>query len=166
MLSAPRYLALDIGQCTGYALVDGSKLIRSGVRNFSVKQTEHIGKRGIKFYNFLSSIGHVDEIYYEKVQFVGNTKSGDGGELYKGFLMLMNMFAAGYAIPTFGVWPGTLKKDFAGHGGAEKADMCAVARSLGWKGGVEGTALYHDQVDAIAILVTQLKQKYNITVEF
>lgn len=171
MAPAPRYLGLDLGNCTGYCLVEGNKIIKSGVRDFSVKSSQHIGHRGIKFYNFLHSIGQVDEVYYEKIQFTGARKgggnwSGDNGELYKGLLMLVNMFCAGYGIPNFGVFPITLKKDFCGHGGAEKADMCAVARSMGWRGGQANTAMFHDEVDAIALLVTQLRQKYNIKVTF
>lgn len=168
---APRYLALDIGTYTGWALAEGSKIIKSGVRDFSVKKSQHIGNRGIMFFNFLNSLGRVDEIYYEKIQFTGARKgggawSGDNGELYKGLLMLVNMYAAGYGVPTIGEWPGTIKKAFTGSGVAEKEDMCAEAHRLGWKGGKLGTREGHDEVDAIALLVTQLRCRYNITARF
>jgi hypothetical protein len=172
MTRTPRFLALDIAKCTGYALVEGDRLIRSGVRDFS---SEHIGRRGLKFYNFLLSIGHVDEIYFETIMFGGNFKnaagkwvapSSDGRELYHGLLMVMNMYAAGYGVHPFPVHPSTLKKNFTGHGHAEKKDMCAAARALGWQGGAEGSAAFHDEVDAIAMLVTELKARYNITVQF
>lgn len=165
-MRAPRYLGLDLGNCTGYALAEGDRIVASGVRDFSVRSSEHIGRRGIKFYNFLLTFGHVDEIYYEKVQFTTNKYRSDGGELYKGFLMLVNMYAAGYGIPTFGVFPVSLKKAFAGHGHAEKQDMCATARSIGWKGGEKNTAMFHDEVDAIALLVTQLRDKHGIKLGF
>lgn len=172
---APRYLSLDLGTRTGYALVEGNKLVKSGVRDFSVKASEHTGRRGIKFYNFLLSIGQVDEIYYEEIQFGGGFKNdsgkwvgvtNDGREFYHGLLMLVNMYAAGFGIFTFGVHPSTLKKQFAGHGHADKEQMVARAHELGWKGGQPGTALYHDEVDAIAILETQLRINYGINIQF
>lgn len=165
MNPAPRYLGLDIATKTGWCLVEGDQIVKSGVRDFSLKKTEHIGWRGIWFYNLMHEIGYVDEIYYEKIHF-NPRASGDHGELYKGLLMVMNMYAASYGIPTFGVWPGTLKKNFTGYGHAEKHDMCQAARALGWKGGVEGTAQGHDEVDAIALLVTELQARYNITLKF
>jgi hypothetical protein len=172
---APRYLGLDISTRTGYALVEGDKLIKSGVRDFSVKSTEHIGKRGIKFYNFLLSLGQVDEIYYEKIQFGKGFKTpdgkwvnptNDGRELYHGLLMLMNMYAAGFGIFTFGVHPSTLKKAFTGNGHADKKEMCQRARELGWQGGQDDSALFHDEVDGIALVETQLREKYNIKLVF
>lgn len=175
MSRAPRYLSLDLGTRTGYALVEGDQLIKSGVRDFSVKASEHIGKRGIKFYNFLLTLGQVDEIYYEEIQFGRGFKTddgrwvnptNDGREFYHGLLMLMNMYAAGFGIPTFPIHPSTLKKAFTGHGHAKKPDMVARAHELGWKGGSPGTAQYHDEVDAIAMLETQLRLQYNIKIVF
>jgi len=173
-MTLPRYLGLDLGTRTGWALVEGNKLIGSGVRDFSVKASQHIGKRGIKFYNFLLSMGQVDEIYYETIMFGGSFKgadgkwinpSNDGRELYHGLLMLVNMYAAGFGIPTFPVHNSTLKKDFAGHGHATKEEMCARAHALGWKGGEPGTALFHDEVDGIALLESQLRKKYGVKIE-
>lgn len=175
MAPLPRYLGLDLGNRTGWALAEGNKLIGSGIRDFSVKAGAHVGRRGIKFYNFLLTMGHVDEIYLEKIAFTGNFKnkqgkwispSNDGKQLYHGLLMLVEMYSAGFGIPIFEVHNSTLKKAFAGHGRAEKEEMCARAMALGWKGGVEGTALFHDEVDAIALLETQLREKYTITLAF
>lgn len=176
MGALPRYLGLDISTYTGWAIAEGDQLIGSGIRDFSVKKSEHVGKRGIMFYNFLLSIGRVDEIYFEQIAFGGgfkDKKSGrwinatnDGRELYHGLLMIVYMYAAGYGIPTFPMHPSTLKKDYAGHGRAEKEDMCKVAHSKGWRGGEKGTALCHDEVDAIALLDTQLLQKYNIQLKY
>jgi hypothetical protein len=175
MTALPRYLGLDLGTRTGWALVEGNKLIGSGVRDFSVKASQHIGKRGIKFYNFLLTLGHVDEIYVEEIQFGGGFKNAagkfvgvtnDGRELYHGLLMLVNMYAAGFGIPTFGIHPSTLKKAFAGHGHATKEEMCAHAHKLGWKGGEPGTALFHDEVDGIALVETQLREKYGVQLIF
>lgn len=170
-MTASRYLALDIGTATGYAIAEGDRIIRSGVRDFSTKRHQHIGNRGIMFYNFLNSLGRIDEIYYEKIMFTGARKAGgawtgDHGELYHGLLMVMNMVAAGYGIPTIGEWPGSIKKAFTGHGGAEKEDMCACARAMGWKGGMPGSREGHDEVDAIALLTTQLRDKYGVTLRF
>lgn len=166
MTTAPRRLGLDIANCTGYALSEGSKIILSGVRDFRGGGNDHIGRKGIKFYNFLRSLGYVDEIYYEKVQFMGNKFTSDGGELYKGLLMVMNMYGAGLDIPAFGVWPTTLKKAFTGHGNATKEMMCATAHAMGWQGGKIDTAHGHDEVDACALIITQAREKHSITITF
>lgn len=175
MNSLPRYLGLDIGTHTGWCVAEGDKIIGSGVRDFSVKASEHVGKRGIKFYNFIMSLGQVDEIYYEKINFGGGfkNKSGkwvnstnDGREFHHGLMMLVNMYSASFAIPMFGIHPGTLKKDFTGSGTSKKKQMCAAAHNFGWKGGAIGTELCHDEADAIALLVTQLRNKYNIKLRF
>ena len=166
MTTARRYLGLDLGTSTGFALVEGNRLLLSGVRNFAIKSHETNGHRGIAFYNFLRKIGPVDEIYYEKIMFTGKFNCSDGHELYNGLKMVMNMVAASLNIPTFGVWPGTLKKDFTGSGSADKEAMCAHAHALGWKGGTAGTADKNDEADAIALVVTQLRQRYNLSLRF
>lgn len=178
MTHAPRFLGLDLANRTGWAVADGNKIIASGVRDFSLKKDHHPGLRGKEFYNFLvKDIGYVDEIYYEKIMFTGgNTRDGagnwrpgmsaDGRELYHGLVMIMNMFAAEFHIPTIGIHPSTLKKAFAGHGRAEKADMCRTAREYGWTGGTLDTALYHDEVDAIALVVTQLRERHGVRASF
>lgn len=171
MSNVSRYLALDLGTRTGWCVADGAKIIGSGIRDFSVKNSEQSGLRGIRFYNWLMSFGRVDEIYYEKIMFTGARKGGgawggDHGELYHGLLMLLNMYAAGYGTPIIGIWPGTLKKSFTGYGKAEKHDMCLAAREHGWTGGKDGTAAFHDEADAIALIVTQLRERFNIHARF
>lgn len=163
----PRYLALDIGTATGWALSEGDKIVGSGVRDFS---SENKGRKGIKFYNFLHGIGYVDAVFFEIIMFrpgykdkeTGMWKGGvtnDGHALYNGLLMVMEMYAAGFGTPTFGVHPGTVKKQFCGHGHATKEEVCASAHAIGWLGGQPGTALCHDEADAIAVLVTQLRAR-------
>lgn len=176
MASAPRrMLGLDVSKKTGYALAEGNKFVQCGVWDLSIKSHEHYGQQGINFYNALVGIGYVDEIYYEVNPFSGNFKnkkgdwispSSDGKELFHGLLMIMNLFAATYDIDTYPVNGATLKKAFCGHGGAQKADMCAVARSLGWRGGQANTALHDDEADAIALVETQMRLKYGIRVTF
>lgn len=164
-MSAPRrYLGLDIGNCTGWAICENGIITSSGVRDFGLKASHHRGKRGVAFYNFLLELGQVDGIYYEEVAFTP-VRTGDGHALYNGLMMLVEMYSYGWDIPMNGVHPSTLKKEFAGHGQAEKKTMCQVAIDLGWKGGVPGTDRYHDECDAIALLFTQLP-KIGIDVSF
>lgn len=175
MLAAPRRLGLDLGTHTGWALSEGNKIVGSGVRDFSVKAGRHTGKRGIMFYNFLITLGHIDEIFYEKVQFGGNFKNKDGKwispssdhrEFYHGLVMIMNMFAAGFDIQCHGIHPGTLKKAFTGSGASKKLEMCEAARAMGWQGGSPGSASFDDEADAIALIVTQSRDRYGITIGF
>ncbi len=166
MPDAPRYLGLDLGRYTGYALAEGDRIIRAGVRDFSVKKSQHPGHRLIMLYNFLSSLGRIDEIYYEKIMFGKAGFSNDAHEFYHQLLGVVYMVAAGFGVPTIGIWPGTLKKSFTGHGHAEKEQMCARAHELGWPGGKRGTAEEHDAADAIALIYTQLKERYRIEARF
>jgi len=176
MSEAPlRLLGLDLGTCTGYALSSGSKIVRSGVRDFSVKSSQHKGQRGIKFYNFLLTLGQVDAVFYERAMFGGNFKnkkgewvapSSDGREFVHGLIMLVEMYAAGFNIPTYPVHASTLKKNFTGNGRAEKVDMCSTARSLGWQGGAENTATFHDEVDACALVITEARDRYGLNITF
>jgi len=176
MAPARRVLGLDIAKRTGYAIAEGDRIIRSGVRDFSVKSHEHNGHAGTKFYNFLLELGMVDEVYFEELAFGAGkykkadgswgTPTNDGRELQHGLIMVMRMFCAGLNIHPQGVNPMTLKKAFTGHGHATKEDMCAHAHSLGWKGGQAGTALFHDEVDACALVYTQLRNKHGIIVKF
>lgn len=170
-----RSLGLDLGTHTGWAISEGTKIIGSGVRDFSVKNGECKGRRGIKFYNFLLQHGRVDEIYVEKVAFSGNfknkkgewvTPSSDGRQLYHGLLMLVEMYAAGFGIQVHDVNLSSLKKAFTGNGHADKEEMCRMAHHLGWKGGQPGTALYHDEVDACALIITEQRRRYNVQIGF
>lgn len=169
-MHVPRYLGLDIAQKTGWAIVEGDRLVSSGVRDFSIKASQFKGERGIAFHNWLiqthRDFGPFTEIYYEKVMFGGAFQSKDNHELYHGFLMLMEMFCASFRIQSFGMHPSTLKKEFAGHGRAQKEDMCRVAHEKGWKGGMVGTSIHHDEVDAIALVDCQLRLRHGISLQF
>lgn len=165
-MTAFRYLGLDLGTHTGWALAEGDRYLGSGIQDFSAKRNSHPGHRLVLFSNFLRSLGRIDEIYYERIMGGGGGfHSSDGHELYHQLLGVVYMHTCAFSIPTIPVWPGTLKKAFAGHGGAKKAEMCAKAHSLGWKGGRIGTEEGHDEVDALALLITQLKDRYNFTLK-
>lgn len=171
MVKVFRTLGLDLGVRTGWALTENSQLKGSGIRDLSVRTSEHKGKRGIKFYNFLLTMGELDEIYVEKIAFTGNIKnkqgqwiapSSDGRAFYNGLMMLVEMYSAGFDIPIYEVHNATLKKAFTGHGNATKEEMCEQAIQLGWPGGQFGTALFHDEVDAIALVKTQLLERHGV----
>jgi hypothetical protein len=166
-----RFLGLDLATNTGWALVEDGKVIGSGIRKLRYAKGEHSGEKYRRFFSLLTEMWPVDEIYYELIQFSGARRgggswSGDSGETYKGLLAITLMYAAGMDVPVHGVHPATLKKDFTGYGRAEKEDMCRIAHKLGWSGGSRDTALHHDEADAIALLVTQLKQRYGVAVSF
>lgn len=166
-----RTLSLDLGSKTGYVLAEDAKVVRSGVRDFALKSHEHKGQRGIKFYNFLVSFGQVDEVYYEVIQFSGMRKGGaawqgDNGELYKGLLMLLNMYCCGWNIDPIGMHPGTLKKEFAGHGHATKEDMCRAAHRIGWQGGADGQVIHNDEADAIGLQAANLRLRHGLQLTF
>ena len=175
MSSAPRCLSLDIATTTGWAMVQDHKFIDNGVRSFKLLPGEHRGHQYIMFYNFLRERGRIDHVFYEEIMFSGSYKdengkivntTNDGRETYLGFKAIMNMFCAGYDIIPLPIWPGTLKKQFAGHGRAEKHDMCRAARELGWKGAIGNTAAFHDEADAIGIMAIKYREMFGVTPRF
>jgi hypothetical protein len=164
-----RFLALDIATQTGYAVMQNGKFVKSGVRDFTLRMGKHKGHQGIMFYNFLRELGRIDHVFFEQIMFAGSFKNedgeivhttNDGRETYLGLKMVMNMFCAGFQLEPIGIWPGTLKKQFAGSGRAEKADMCRAARAIGWRGD------NHNEADAIGIMVVKIRELYGVTPTF
>lgn len=170
-----RVLGLDLSTYTGYALAVGGKIVKCGVRDFSSHKAAFRGKKYTSLFNFLISLGKINEIYVEVAKFNGGFKNkegkiinttNDGRELQHGLLAVVEMYCDMFGIIPIEVHPSTLKKEFAGHGHAEKADMCRAARAIGWKGGEDGTAILHDEADGIALVATQMLKRHGVRVHF
>ena len=148
-------LGLDLGSATGWALAGDYTIVASGTVLFPKKPDAHPGERLVSFYNWLSKYWTtVDEIHYEKI--IGYSGHTDGN-LFNRFYAVLEMWTAQTRIPLRPYNPSHLKKEFTGNGRAEKDEMCRMAMRLGWPHGVEGTDRFHDEADAVAILVVALK---------
>lgn len=142
-------LAVDLGSTFGYCVGRNGVIIESGEVTLSagVGKT-HPGHRWLRFQNWLSRFGDVNEILFEDVQFVTSAMQM---RVYGGLLAVLQIFSLAHGIRMGSYSPQTIKKGFTGFGNAKKIDMCEVAINLGWKNGVAGTENNHNECDAIAL---------------
>jgi len=166
MESSSTILALDIATTLGWCFSKGDRIIAWGVEDFRSK-TDSIhapGLRLCKFHDWLfgsednpNGWAGVDEVVYEQVG--AGMRNLAANETAYAMLGLVRMFCARSVIPIHSIHNGTLKKEFAGHGGADKLQMCDIAHRLGWRGGRVGTDQDHDACDAVALIyVHQLRR--------
>lgn len=148
-------LGLDLGSTLGWCLVKNSVIVQSGVFPLKFKDA-HPADRFIRFKEFLFKFRGVHEVVFEEISF---HTSRDQSRVWDGMRALLMVFCYEHRVRLLGVPNATMKKEFAGHGKADKVEMCAVAHRMGWKHGEPGTDLDHDEVDAIAAVVTRLKRQ-------
>ena len=163
LVNPPGYtiLSLDLGAKLGWCIGRGGKIEVSGTKDF-YRAGVHPGWKFAAFQDWLAQFHRVNEIFYENVMFNTSNKQG---RIYDGFLAFLQAFAQRAGIQLTAIPPATVKKIFAGHGHAEKVDMCARGHALGWKGGIVGTDDSNDELDACAIYYAVM-QKRGIDVTF
>lgn len=185
-------LALDLASSTGWALMEDGEIVHSGTVDLNISASYgRPGDRLIRFHNFLSTIeggpfenvsfaSLVNEVVYEDVK-TGFHKSQKANKLYFNLQGILEMFIAGLRIPEYKIHAGTIKKEFTGHGHAEKEDIGRQAEKLGWKNGIWQKAkkkdkrtgreveymklVNDDEADAIALLFVH-GQTQGISVKF
>ena len=143
-------LSIDLGSTFGYCVGRNGVIVDSGEVTLSsgVVSKTHPGHRWMRFQKWLGQYSDVQEILFEDVQFVTSPQQM---KVYGGLLAILQVFSLAHGIRMCSLTPGTIKKDFAGIGNAQKDVMCDVAMRLGWKNGVPGTMNLHNEVDAIAL---------------
>lgn len=176
MTSAPRILGIDIGTSLGWAYASKGKIQAWGVEDFRVRGSEQHadGLRLQKFWNWLADWAAVDRVYYERIHH--QYHNGDAAAAtYFGMLGVLRMFCAGNNIPLIPMHTSTVQYAFVGerenrsgiNSSGErnyrvtKADMCAQAHRMGWRGGEPGTDMDHDACDACAIIVCAERERGN-----
>lgn len=144
-------LALDLGGTLGWALGKNGVIVQSGeVALFS--KDAHPGHRWLRFHEWLyDNHRDVNAILYEDVMFFGNNGVLTA-RVYAGLLAKVQEFSLVHKKTLRALGPGTIKKEFAGNGRADKHAMCETAINLGWKRGVRGTDKFNNECDAIALL--------------
>lgn len=144
-------LAIDIGSTFGFCKGTNGVIMQSGevTLNAGAAGKAHPGHRWLRFQKWLgANAADVNEILFEDVQFV---TSAQQMKVYGALLSQLEIFALTHGIRMRSLTPGTIKKDFTGHGNAKKDVLCDVATRLGWKNGVTGTMNNHNEADAIAL---------------
>jgi len=141
-------LALDLGTQCGYALRDGDRVV-SGSKSFHVKQLQHPGARFAKFRAWLTKMKaerpEISHVVYEVVMGHGPGQVF-AAHAFGGFQAVLQEFCYynSMTFEHFGV--STIKKQFAGSGRAQKCDVIAQCRALGFLPADDNEA------DAIALL--------------
>lgn len=142
-------LALDLGTDTGFAILRADGRIESGTQRFRPKAGEGAGVRYVRFRRWLVEMKEshpgLAQLVYEQVMGHGAFQV-ISAHVYGGFLATLQAFGEHHAIAYRGIGVATIKKQFAGHGAAQKVDMVRQCEALGFKPDT------HNEADAIALL--------------
>lgn len=158
-----RILCLDLGRRTGWAIYNPKQAAPwrdSGVYelydpNAGDKQPEYDDtQRFAALARFVMALheaaGPLDVVVFEQVN--GGTK-GRQTQLINGYRAVVMLVASQIGAKCVNLPVGTIKKGFAGHGGADKAAMIAAAVKLGYR------PFDDNEADAIAVMHTYLRMQ-------
>lgn len=146
--------ALDLATCTGFAVRKDSGRIESGTVDLRPggKETRP-GARWANFRRFLVDLKQsnpdLQAIYFEVVRRHVSTQSAHCYGALKG---LLELFAFNHCIELHAVGVGTWKKKFTGSGAADKKQVIALCRDLGFRPADDNEA------DALGILLVAIDQ--------
>jgi Holliday junction resolvasome RuvABC endonuclease subunit len=141
-----KVVGIDQASHTGFAVLDGSKLTRSGTVVFKGTQ----GKRLSEFLSWLRELIRTeipDVVTYEKPHFRGYAATINGSSM----IGLIEMVCYESGVPTLAVHSATLKKSAAGYGKAKKGAMTAKANAA--MGLNLSVAENNDEADAIHLAI-------------
>jgi hypothetical protein len=145
--ASPVILALDLGQCTGWAVRNRDGAIASGVQEFRPGRFEGGGMIWLRFRAWLQEIdetvGKVSVVVFEEVRRHAGTAASHA---YGGYLAHLTAWAEANRIPYQGVPVGTIKRHITGKGNADKAAVIDAVRKLGFAPADDNEA------DALALL--------------
>jgi hypothetical protein len=152
LLRSP-WLALDLGQQTGWALRQASGLITNGCHGFKPGRFEGGGMPLLRFAAWLEelhrSTGPIAQVYFEEVRAHKGTAAA---HTYGAFLGQLAAWCEQRGIAYQGVPVGTIKKHATGQGNASKDQVMAAMRALGFD------PADHNAADALALLQWALSQ--------
>lgn len=153
-----KVLSLDLGTNLGWCLIEGEKIIDSGVTVLRHSTSEPHGVIYTRFMNFLADerFADVDELFYEQV---ARHVSRHSAEMYYGLLAHLKVHKHAVRARMAGLYPPTWKKTFTGNGHAKKVEVCNQAIDLGWKNGTPNTDEKNDEADAIGIAFAIFDQR-------
>lgn len=124
-------LALDCATRLGWATLDRTGSVQSGLQVFDLRRGESAGMRWLRFTAWLHQmheLDHFNVIAYEQAHHRGGAATAVG----VGFTTCIDQFAAHAKIETMPVHTATIKKHATGRGNADKQAMIAAARGRGW----------------------------------
>ena len=150
-------LALDLGTTTGFAAGTPGALAHGSVK-FQTGRYEGGGMRYLKFRRWLRDTlidlggAEVTAVYYEEVR---RHRGTDAAHVYGGFLSHLTEICEAAKIPYAGVPVGTIKKHATGSGNANKAQMVAAVRKIGFEEVIDD-----NEADAIALFFCAISEHH------
>lgn len=166
-----KILSLDLGSVIGFAVIEDSLIKDSGEADFKLKKGEIEGDNFVRYLNFLTEYHDIDEVFFEKVDFIVNREHA---ESFMGFETITKVFCRTRLIPYTWLTVNDWKRELTGHcrigqkkdaaplpKDYEKIRMCAKLHSLGWKSGKIGTKENNNECDAcgVAFAIFKLRRK-------
>lgn len=147
-------LALDLGTKLGWALLRADGRVESGQEMLAPKTGEGPGRRFAKFHRWLIDLKarapELAAIHYELVVAIstrgGMPHNAQASHIYGGLVAILQMFGEHHGITYCGHNVATVKKQFTGSGRAQKCDVIAQCRVMGFKPDTDNEA------DALAVL--------------
>ena len=141
------FLALDLGQHTGWALRQPSGLVASGTHGFKPGRFEGGGMPLLRFAAWLgelhASAGPIRMVFFEEVRAHKGTAAA---HTYGAFLGQLTAWCETNRVGYSGVPVATIKRHATGKGNAGKEMVIAAIRALGY------TPADDNEADALAIL--------------
>jgi hypothetical protein len=145
--TAPVILALDLGQRTGWAVLNRDGAIASGVQEFRPGRFEGGGMIWLRFRGWLHEVDEMSDgvgvVVFEEVRrHLGTTAA----HAFGGYLAHLTAWAEANHVPYQGVPVGTIKRHVTGRGNADKRAVVDAVRRLGFAPADDNEA------DALALL--------------
>lgn len=143
-------LALDLGEQTGWALIDRKGTVHSGSQSFRGSRYDGAGMRYLRFSRWLNLVAapdgpsFVDLIAVEEVR---RHLGVDAAHAYGGYLSQVQVICESCKTPITGVPVGTIKKFITGAGNAGKAAVMDAVIDRGYR------PTDHNEADALALLL-------------
>lgn len=142
-----KYLSLDLGSRTGWAVHSDESGITSGTVEFRNNRFEGGGMRFLRFKQWLVEIekliGGFDSVAVEEVR---RHCGVDAAHCYGGFLAVLSSWCEAQKIPYQGIPVGTIKKHATGKGNAGKQAVINAMKAKGHQPADDNEA------DALALL--------------
>lgn len=142
-----KILTLDLGTHTGFAISNHNEVIMSGTKNF--KKDKSLSSRIREFSSWLRKTikaYEIDTVIYEDVK---AHKGVVAAHLYGGFLFTMGAVCEEMGVAYKGIGVKTIKRSATGDGNANKYEMIAAAKRMGFN------PIDDNEADAIAILTCE-----------
>lgn len=146
-------LALDLGTNTGFAIRVKSGKVMYGTQVFKNDRFSGGGMRFVRFNKWVEDMIRMNDVHRIVFEEVRKHAGTDAAHAYGGFLAYLTGCCEALKVPYEGVPVGTIKRHATGKGNANKDQMIAAVKKLGYDPKDD------NQADAIALLEYAISQE-------